>query len=135
MAYEKYPVSRPGGPFDDSAPGRLRHMGLLTAEGKADQDALAVAARLYAGLFYDDLCDFYNDLSSVNAVCRELQERMRSEDPRMPFLSICSAYDAMYHALPEPVWWMAGNLELVSQFSHGFIRRLSECNEESGVMQ
>lgn len=45
-------------PFDDSAPERLRHMGLLTAEGAPEQDALAVIERLYAGLFYDALFDF-----------------------------------------------------------------------------
>lgn len=134
MENGKYPPGRSCDPFDDSAPERLRRMGLLTAEGKPDRDALAVAARLYAGAFYDDLCDFYSDMGSVSAVCRELTERIGSEDPRLPFLSICSAYDAMYCALPEPVWWMAGNLELVSHFSHGFIRRLSEFTEESGVM-
>ena len=134
MNYEKYPDSRPCSPFDDSAPERLRRMGLLTAEDAPDRDALAVISRLYAGLFYDDLLDFYSDMGSVNAVCRELIDRIGAEDPRLPFLSICSAYDAMYHSLPEPVWWMAGNLELVSQFSHGFIRRLSEFIEESGVM-
>ena len=134
MSHEKYPASRPHDPFDDSAPERLRRMGLLTAEGKPDYDALAVISRLYAGLFYDDLLDFYSDMTSVNHVCRELMERIGAEDPRLPFLSICSAYDAIYHTLPEPVWWMAGDLELVNQFSHGFLRRLSEFSEESGVM-
>ena len=71
MTHEKYPVSRPGGPFDDSAPERLRRMGLQACDGKPDQDAL-----------------------------------------------------------PEPVWWLAGNLKLVEQFSQCFIRRLSEFVEE-----
>lgn len=135
MSHEKYPASRPHGPFDDSAPERLRRMGLLTAGGKPDRDAMAVVSRLYAGLFYDDLCDFYSEMGSVNTVCRELIDRGGAEDPRLPFLSICSAYDAMYCSLPEPVWWMAGNLELAAHFAHGFIRRLSEFTEESGVMQ
>ena len=71
MTHEKYPVSRPGGPFDDSAPERLRRMGLQACDGEPDQDAL-----------------------------------------------------------PEPVWWLAGNLKLVEQFSQCFIRRLSEFVEE-----
>ena len=33
-------------------------------------------------------------------------------------------------ALPETVWWLAGNLKLVEQFSQCFIRRLSEFVEE-----
>lgn len=130
MTHEKYPVSRPGGPFDDSAPERLRRMGLQTCDGEPDQDALAVVARLYAGLCFDDLCDFYSDMSSVKSVCSGLLERMNSDDPRVPFIAICSMYDAIYQALPEPVWWLAGNLKLVEQFSQCFIRRLSEFVEE-----
>ena len=34
------------------------YMGLLTAEGAPEEDALAVIERLYAGLFYDALFDF-----------------------------------------------------------------------------
>ena len=75
MSNEKYSAARACGPFDDSALERLRRMGLLTAEGKPDRDALAVVSRLYAGLFYDELCDFYSELHSVNNVCRSLIER------------------------------------------------------------
>ena len=74
MAYEKYPVSRPGGPFDDSAPGRLRHMGLLTAEGKADQDALAVAARLYAG---GGILKESREEDEWQETCRKMQPMLR----------------------------------------------------------
>ena len=88
-------------PFDDSAPERLRHMGLLTAEGVPEQDALAVIERLYAGLFYDALFDFYDDVGNVNAICLELAERLGTENPRRSFLNICSAYDAIYLAIPE----------------------------------
>lgn len=109
-------------------------MGLLTAEGMPDRDAMAVVSRLYAGLFYDDLYDFFSDMRSVNSACRELVELIDTEDTRLPFLSICSAYDAIYRSLPAPIWWMAGNLELAAQFAHGFLRRLLEFTEGSGVM-
>lgn len=109
-------------------------MGLLTADGAPNQDALTVAARLYAGLFYDALCDFYGDMKNVDAVCHDLMERADTADPRLPFLAICSAYDAVYLALPEPVWWMAGELNLVTQFTVGFIGCLAEFTGESGVM-
>lgn len=132
MSNEKYSAARACGPFDDPALERLRRMGLLTAEGKPDRDALAVVSRLYAGLFYDELCDFYSELHSVNNVCRSLIERGNADDIRLPFLSICWAYDAMYCALPDPVWWIAGNLELAVHFAQGFIRRLSEFTEEAG---
>ena len=74
MAHEKQSVFHPYDPFDDSVPERLRRMGLLTAEGKPDWEAMAVVSRLYAGEFYDDLYDFYSDMRSVNSVCRELIE-------------------------------------------------------------
>ena len=32
------------------------------------------------------------------------------------------------------IWWMAGNLEVAAQFAAGFLRRLSEFTEGSGVM-
>lgn len=134
MAKEKYSPGGSWGPFDDSASERLRRMGLLTTEGVPDQNTLAVAAQLYAGLFFDALCDFHSDMERVNAACRELIERAGSEDPWLPFLAICSAYDAIYIALPEPVWWMAGHLELVTRFAAEFIKRLAEFTEESGVM-
>ena len=134
MAHEKHSVFHPYDPFDDSVPGRLRRMGLLTEEGKPDREAMVVVSRLYAGAFYDDLYDFYNDMRSVNCVCRELIDLVDAEDARLPFLSICSAYDAIYRSLPAPIWWIAGNLEVAAQFAAGFLRRLSEFTEESGVM-
>ena len=91
-------------------------------------------SRLYAGEFYDDLYDYYSDMNSVNSVCRELIDLTDAEDARLPFLSICSAYDAIYRSLPAPIWWMAGNLEVAAQFAAGFLRRLSEFTEGSGVM-
>lgn len=134
MAHEKHSVYPPYDPLDDSVPERLRRMGLLTAEGKPDRDAMAVVSRLYAGSFYDDLYDFYSDLRSVNSVCRELTGLMDAEDARMSFLSICSAYDAIYRSLPAPIWWIAGDLEAAAQFAAGFLRRLSEFTEGNGVM-
>ena len=134
MAHEKHSVFHPDDPFDDSVPERLRRMGLLTVEGKPDLEAMAVVSRLYAGEFYDDLYDFYRDMRSVNSVCRELINLIDAEDARLPFLSICSAYDAIFRSLPAPIWWMAGNLEVASQFAVGFLRRLSEFTEGNGVM-
>ena len=49
MAHEKHSIFHPYDPFDDSVPERLRRMGLLTAGGKPDRDAMAVVSRLYAG--------------------------------------------------------------------------------------
>lgn len=134
MAHEKHSVFHPYAPFDDSVPGRLRRMGLLTEEGKPDREAMVVVSRLYAGAFYDGLYDFYSDMRNVISVCRELIDLADAEDAQLPFLSICSAYDTIYHSLPAPTWWIAGNLEVAAQFAAGFLGRLSEFTEGSGVM-
>ena len=134
MAHEKHSVFHPYAPFDDSVPGRLRRMGLLTEEGKPDREAMVVVSRLYAGAFYDGLYDFYCDMRNVISVCRELIDLADAEDAQLPFLSICSAYDTIYHSLPAPTWWIAGNLEVAAQFAAGFLGRLSEFTEGSGVM-
>ena len=56
---------RPSCPFDDSALERQRRMGLVSADGKADKDAIAVLCCIYAGQLFDDLCDFYQCLEDV----------------------------------------------------------------------
>lgn len=121
-------------PFDDSAPERLRRMGLLNADGKPDRNALETAAHIYAGALYDALCDYHNDMDQVNRACQNLIEHSGSEDPKAAFLAICSAYDAIYLDLPEPVWWTAGNLEVVTLFSKQFASCLKKIMLESGVV-
>ena len=48
-------------PFDSSALDRLRRMGLATADGSVERDAMAVFCCIFAGQFYDDLCDYHQD--------------------------------------------------------------------------
>lgn len=50
---------RPRSPFDDSALERLRRMGLVTAKDTPDRDVMNVFSGIFAGQFYDDLCDYY----------------------------------------------------------------------------
>lgn len=134
MNNARMPPPRPADPFDDSARERQRRMGLLNTADEPELDAIAVMARLYAGLYDDDLCDYFSDLSDARAVCHKLAGRVSETDARPKFLAICTAYDAIYRALPEPVWWIAGNLELAAPFADGFLRRLAELSEEMEVM-
>lgn len=48
-------------PFDSAAIDRLRRMGLATAEGTVERDAMAVFCNIFAGQFYDDLCGCHQD--------------------------------------------------------------------------
>lgn len=56
---------RPHSPFDDTAIERLRRMGLVTAEARPDRDVMNIFSMIFAGQFYDDLCDY-----SIAAIVR-----------------------------------------------------------------
>ena len=123
-----------GTPFDDSAQARLVRMGLLNEEGKADQDAVGVLARVYAGLYYDALSDACEEKERVNATCADLVEQLGTVSPRQLFLSICVQHDYLHRDIPEPMWRLSGNPALVKAFSEDFVRRLSEFISEGEVM-
>ena len=118
------------GPFDDSARARQIRMGLLGADGKPDADAMAVLARVYAGLLFDDLCETSPDVEQVYAVCDRFEALRAEGDARKMLLYICIQYDGMLRALPEPIWWIVGNPALVEPFVEGFARCLSEFRAE-----
>ena len=121
-------------PLDDSAQARLVRMGLLNEKGQADQDAVSVLARVYAGLFYDALCDACEDRGRVSATCSDLIEQLGVVNPKQLFLSICAQHDYIHRDLPEPIWRISGNPTVVKTFSEVFVRRLSEFISESEVM-
>ena len=62
---------RPHSPFEDSAAQRLRRMGLTTEDGSPERDTMAVFAAIFAGQFFDDLCDYYQDHENVQEVLAE----------------------------------------------------------------
>ena len=119
-------------PFDDSARARQRRMGLLEANGRPDADAIAVLARVYAGLLYDDLCETSLDAEQVRDVCDRFESLREKGDAQKTLLYIFAQYDWMFGALPEPIWWIIGNPALVEPFVEGFVRRLSEFQMEGG---
>ena len=59
---------RPRSPFEDTAVQRLRLMGLTTEDGAPEQDAMSVFSTIFAGQFFDDLCDYYQDDEQVREV-------------------------------------------------------------------
>ena len=122
------------GPFDDSARVRQIRMGLLNADGKPEEDAITILARVYAGLLFDDLCETLPDIEQVYAVCDRFSSLRSEGDARKTLLYICIQYDGMLRPLPEPIWWIVGNPALVKPFCEGFVRRLCEFRSESEVM-
>lgn len=121
----------PRSPFDDSAPERLRRMGLADADGRADRDVMAAFARIFAGQFYDDLCDYYQDYADVQELLNQLFDTAENAEPKQKFLLICLQYDGMFRDLPDPVWWISGQTEFAELFADGFLAHLKMLNNET----
>ena len=125
---------RPHSPFDDTAIERLRRMGLADADGRADRDVMTVFAYIFAGQFYDDLCDYYQDYTDVQELLTQMFDTAETADPRQKFLLICLQYDGMFRDLPDPVWWISGQPEFTELFADGFLahlKMLEEAKEEA----
>ena len=122
-------------PFDSSAIDRLRRMGLASSDGSVDRDAMAVFCCIFAGQFYDDLREYYqDDPKAAKATLTHLVDGADTGDPHGKFLMICLQYDSIYRALPDPIWWLSGSPAFAEAFADGFLahlKRLSECEEVS----
>ena len=117
-------------PFDSSAIDRLRRMGLATAEGTVERDAMAVFCNIFAGQFYDDLCDYYqDDPAEVRAALAPLLDGADTGDPHGKFLMICLQYDSIYRTLPDPIWWLSGSPAFAEFFADGFLAYLARLGE------
>ena len=117
---------RPRSPFDACALERLRRMGLAGADGQADQDAMAVFAHIFAGQFFDDLCDYYQNSGAVRDLLVQMLDSAETAEPKQRFLIICVQYDAMYRTLPDPVWWLSGSPAFAELFADGFLAHLQQ---------
>ena len=72
-------------------------MGLLTKTGSIESSALTALAHAFAGLLFDDLCDAFQDYSSVQAELRQLFDAADQAEPRQRFLLICLQYDRLFN--------------------------------------
>lgn len=112
-------------PFDDTAFSRQVRMGLLQTDGVPNMEALETMARVYAALFFENLCDTGADMEKVVHICGSLAQQQKTEDTKQLLLTICMQYDAMLRPLPEPVWWIVGNPKLVEPFVRSFVQALA----------
>ena len=122
---------RPRSPFDDSALERLRRMGLADADGRAAPDVMIIFARIFAGQFYDDLCDYYQDYADIRELLTQMLDAAETAEPKQRFLLVCLQYDGMFRDLPDPVWWVSGQPEFAGLFADGFLAHLKTLDEES----
>lgn len=116
-------------PFEDSAAERLRRMGLTTADGSPERDAMAVFSSIFAGQFFDDLCDYCQDFENVQAIIDQIFHTAEQADPKQRFLLICLQYDSIYRTLPDPVWWISGSPAFAELFAEGFLAHLKRLTE------
>ena len=116
-------------PFEDSAAERLRRMGLTTADGFTDRDAMAVFSSIFAGQLFDDLCDYYQDYKDVQDTVEQIFHTAEQADPKQKFLLICLQYDSIYRALPDPVWWISGSPAFAELFADGFLAHLGRLSQ------
>ena len=122
---------RPRSPFDANAMERLRRMGLADADGRAAPDVMIIFARIFAGQFYDDLCDYYQDYADIRELLTQMLDAAETAEPKQRFLLICLQYDGMFRDLPDPVWWVSGQPEFAGLFADGFLAHLKTLDEES----
>ena len=104
-------------------------MGLISETDRPDRDAISVLSCVYAGQYFDDLCDFCQDPHDVSAILVRFLSEAEQADPKERFLQICLLYDAIYRSIPDPIWWISGNLALAELFSIRFISRLQHFKE------
>lgn len=122
---------RPRSPFDDSALERLRRMGLADTDGHAIRDVMTIFAFIFAGQFYDDLCDYYQEYTNIQELLTQLFDAAETAEPKQKFLLICLQYDGMFRELPDPVWWISGQPEFAELFADGFLVHLKLLNDKS----
>lgn len=121
-------------PFDGSAEARLSHMGLLDRKGHLDKSAMQVFTCIFSGLFFDDLCDFYDDQEKLQAIFLMFQELAERRDHQRMFLLLSLQYDYLRKPLPDPVWWLSGCSEAVALFMSGFLAQLEGRLSAAGIL-
>lgn len=126
-----YEGRRAQSPFDDSAADRLRRMGLTDEARRPDRDALTICSRIFAGQFFDDLCDYFESYEDVRELISSMSEQSESAEGKQKFLLVCLQYDAIYRTLPDPVWWISGNPVAAELFAEGFLAHLKQLDQNT----
>lgn len=124
-----YEGRRAQSPFDDSAADRLRRMSLIDEHDHPDRDAIAVCSCIFAGQFFDDLCDYFESYEDVRDLISGLSESAEEAAGKQKFLLVCLQYDSIYGNLPDPVWWISENPAAAELFAEGFVAHLKQLDQ------
>ncbi len=120
-------------PFDDSVIERQKRMGLLFENGEVNNTAITIISRVQSGLFWDNLSDNFTEICKVKSACDSIIQTAKNFDTRRTLLELCSWYDTIRRPLPETIWWIVGNDDLLAPFIEGFVICLSEILERLEV--
>ena len=123
---------RVSSPFDDSVIERHRRMGMINEEGVVDENVVAIAGGIYAGMFFDNLCDTYESYEEVKVICRQLLDGKARISAKQMLLLISLQYDAMRKPLPELMWWISGSAQILTIFITAFTSRLERLMAPGG---
>ena len=122
-------------PFDGSARARIEHMGLADTEGKLKDGAMEVFASIFTGLFFDDLCDFFESNEDLLTIYDAFAALYKKDDHHSMYLLMSVQYDYMRKPLPDPVWWLAGDSAAVKKFMALFMERYKRLLASGGFIE
>lgn len=133
MRKKKTPfAARVSDPFDGSAQVRLLRMGIIDKNGQLDREVMSAFAGIFAGLFFDDLCDYYDDAEDLLEIYGMFRAFYSKQDYQHMYLLISIQYDSIRKPLPDPVWWLAGNHAAVKEYMTLFMEHYKHFMAEAG---
>ena len=134
MSKKRNPLAvRVPDPFDSSARTRLIRMGLSDKDGKIDHEVMSIFAGVFAGLFFDDLCEYHDDTHDLLAIYETFQKLYKRQDYQHMYLLLSIQYDYIRKPLPDPVWWLAGDNNAVKEFMTLFMARYEHLMSDAGI--
>ena len=120
--------------FDDSLAARQRRMGLRHPDGTLHEENISVLAGVYAGIFYDEMCDYYPDPDRATVIFREIAALDAEGAYQRLLCTISYEFDRIRSALSPHFLRFVCKKELIEPFARAFAAHLQEIRSESEVV-
>ena len=122
-------------PFDSSARERLKYITLLGSDGSVRMMHTMIFSLIYAAVFYDDIRGFHGKAEDMVTVFETFKALADKEAYGHMYLLLSIQYDYMRKPLPDPVWWLAGESELIMAFMINFVHGLEHLMADGGYIE
>ena len=86
---------------------------------------------IFAGQFFDDLCDYYQDYENVQETITQIFHTAEQADPKQKFLLICLQYDSITAPCPTRCGGSAAARPLRKLFAEDFLAHLKRLAENT----